>query len=159
MKYVTSILLLVLCLMGGITMRELFLDKPQYAEGEPTSIVKNWLAKQPAAASTPAGTTRKEIPENTTWVEDYLGSGKWQVTQAVLSSGYSESELTFEEWIAQTKGWDANRLKEYASDLSPEDEEAYNEHLRAYDPGHESLNVLEQWYLYEKSGLIEPVVK
>ncbi len=152
MKYVTAILLFVLAAMGAVTMGSVMRDDPKYAGGEPTAIVQDWLVKHGPVA------TSNNTLGRIVWTEDYLGHGKWRVSKAALSSGYSKTELTFEEWIARTKGWDAARLTEYASDLSPEEQEAFQEQLRTYNGGApSSATVIEQWYLYETSGLVQRV--
>jgi len=152
MKYVTAFLLLVLAAMGAVTMGSLLRDDPKYADGEPTAMVRDWLGRQPTVSS--SNVTAGRI----LWTEDYLGHGKWRVSRATVSAGYSKTELTFEEWIAKTKGWDAARLTEYASDLSPEEQEAFQEQLRTYNSGpQQSVSITDQWYLYEASGLIQRV--
>ncbi len=151
MKYVTALLLLVLTAMGAVLMGALLRDDPKYASGEPTVIVQQWLSKQPAAAS--ANVTDGKVD----WTEEYLGHGKWLVSKVALSSEYSKTELTFEEWIAQTKGWDASRLTEYASDLSPEGQEAFQEQLRTYNSGPQPGSTIDKWYLFETSGLVQRV--
>ncbi len=152
MKYVTALLLLVLAVMGAVTMGFLLRDEPQYAGGEPTAIVKAWLSGQPSVPS--SNVTQGKV----VWTEDYLGHGKWRVSKAVMTSGYSKTELTFEEWIAKTKGWDATRLTEYASDLSPEEQETFQEQLRTYSSGPQAASsIIEQWYVYESSGLVQRV--
>ncbi len=160
MKYVTAIFLFVLTILGAVTMGFLIRDNPSYAVGEPTAIVKDWLQKH-GVLSSPILTdeaTGTMIENGTFWTEEYTGNGKWLVSNAVLPSGYSETELTFEEWISRTKGWSATRLKEYADDLSPEQREAYQEQLRTYTAEQpQYIDVLEQWYVYEKSGLVEKV--
>jgi hypothetical protein len=162
MKYLSVLLLLVLTIMGAVTMTFLIRDVPQYAAGEPVAIIKDWLLKR----AVPSSSLPTDIsPENSQedeneimWTEEYLGKGKWLVSNAVIPSGYSESELTFEEWIAKTKGWDANRLKEYADDLSPEARESFQENMRTYTSGQpQSVDLINQWYVYERSGLIEKV--
>jgi hypothetical protein len=153
MKYATAVLLFVLTVMGAVTMGFLIRDVPQYAEGEPIAIVKDWLQKQQILSSTIQTDLTQNPNEDasTIWTEEYQGKGKWLVTSAVLPSGYSESDLTFEEWIARTKGWSASRLAEYADDLSPEKREAFQEQLRTYNSGQlQYLDVVEQWYVYEK---------
>ncbi|OGN89301.1 MAG: hypothetical protein A2Z74_00095 [Chloroflexi bacterium RBG_13_46_9] len=161
MKYVTAIFLFVLTIIGAVTMGFLIRDNPQYAVGEPTAIVKDWLQKQGVLSSsvpTDEAAENTEEESETFWTEEYIGNGKWLVSNAILPSGYSETELTFEEWISRTKGWSATRLQEYADDLSPEQREAYQEQLRTYTSEQSQyVDVLEQWYVYEKSGLIEKV--
>lgn len=159
MKYVTAFLLLVLCIMGAVTMASLIRDTPQYADGEPVAIIKEWLQKYPVPLeSVLTDTEPAEVESETIWTEEYLGKGKWLVSHAVLPSEYSESNLTFEEWIAKTKGWSATRLDEYASDLSPEEQESFREQMRTYNSGQsEYVDVLKQWYVYEKSGLVEQI--
>lgn len=171
MKYVIVLLLFALCIMGAVTMGFLIRDNPQYADGEPIAIVKDWLQRQQLVSSTTAfavGSTDQptiitendlanEDQDKTIWMEEYLGNGKWLVSKATLSSGYSKTDLTFEEWIAKTKGWNVTRLTEYVSDLSPEDQEAFQEHMRTYHPGQQPLNILEKWHIYEKSGLVEKI--
>jgi len=152
MKYVTALLLLALTAMGAVIMGSLLRDDPEYADGEPAAIVQDWLARQPSVPS--SNVTAGKLD----WTEEYLGQGKWLVSKVALSSGYSKTELTFEEWIAKTKGWDATRLAEYASDLSPEDQEAFQEQLRTYNTGPgPSVSIIEQWYLYESSALVQRV--
>ena len=159
MKYVTALLLLVLCFMGVVTMVLLIRDTPQYADGEPIAIIKDRLQKYPTPSeSTPTDTIAVIVESETIWTEEYLGKGKWLVSNAVLPSEYSQSDLTFEEWIAKTKGWSATRLQEYASDLSPEEQESFREQMRTYNSGQsEYMDVLDQWYVYEKSGLVEKI--
>ena len=159
MKYVTALLLLVLCFMGVVTMVLLIRDTPQYADGEPIAIIKDSLQTYPTPSESPPMDTITVVVESETiWTEEYLGKGKWLVSNAVLPSEYSQSDLTFEEWIAKTKGWNAVRLKEYASDLSPEEQESFSEQMRTYNSGQsEYMDVLDQWYVYEKSGLVEKI--
>ena len=171
MKYVTTILIFILCIIGVVATVMMTRDTPQYADGEPTAIVKDWLQKQPPALSSAtqvfgsennntllAGISSENGEQDKIiWTEEYLGSGKWMVSKATLPSEYSETNLTFEEWISKTKGWNASRLKEYESDLSPEARETYQEQLRTYSPGQQLVNIIEKWYIYEKSGLVEKV--
>lgn len=171
MRLATVVLLIIVCILGIATLTMVYQDKPEYADGEPTAIVQDWLRNsQEAAASTSPGTpATEEIPGNTDrkpadedrgeviWKEEYLGEGKWLVSKAALPSDYSETELTFNEWISQTKGWDVTRLQEYSSDLSPEDQEAFQEHLRTYNPGQQAVDILEEWHVYEHTGLVEEV--
>ncbi len=153
MKYVTAFLMLVLVTMGAVIMGSLLRDDPAYAKGEPTAMVRQWLAKQSLSLS--SNVTEDKI----VWTEDYLGHGKWMVSKATVSADYSRTELTFEEWLARTKGWDAARLAEYASDLSPEDQEAFQEQMRTYSSAapQQSVSMKDQWYFYETSGLVQHI--
>jgi len=168
MKFAVPIMLFVACILGIVALVVVTYDNPEYADGEPTAIVQDWLRKnQEVSSSTTPVTAPAEItlggikiePANedrgeVIWMEEYLGKGKWLVSKAELPSTYSETELTFDEWIAQTRGWDANRLQEYASDLSPEDREAFQEELRTYNPGQLPVDIFNEWYIYEHTGLV-----
>lgn len=145
--------------MGVVSMVLLLRDTPQYADGEPIAIIKEKLQTSPTPLeSAPTDTVKVVEESDTIWTEEYLGKGKWLVSNAVLPSEYSRSDLTFEEWIAKTKGWSATRLQEYASDLSPEEQESFREQMRTYNSGQSKyMDVLDQWYVYEKSGLIEKI--
>ncbi len=164
MKYVTAFLMVVLCVMGSVALVLFTRDNPQYADGEPTAIVKDWLAKQPKdvlpatdGASVAPGTdgVAPANEEQPVWTEEYAGNGKWTVSKASIRTDYSKTDMTFEEWIVKTKGWDANRLTEYASDLSPEDQKVLQENLRTYNSGQPDIEIKQTWYVYEKSGLVE----
>lgn len=159
MKYITALLLLVVCIIGAVTLAFIIRDTPQYADGEPIAVIKDWVEKQPGLSSSVLTNTAKaDIESKTMWTEEYLGKGKWLVSNAVLPAEYSRSDLTFEEWIAKTRGWSAARLTEYASDLSPEEQESFQEQIRTYNSGQaQYMDVLEQWYVYEKSGLVEKI--
>ncbi len=169
MKLASTVMLFVLCIFFGIgALVMITRDNPQYAAGEPIAIVKDWLGKHQAfSSSSPVmpskenttGGTKKPAEDmaEVAWTEEYLGHGKWLVSKVELPSNYSETDLNFEEWIAKTRGWDADRLKEYASDLSPEEQEAFQEELRTYDPGQQPVDITDEWYVYEHSGLVEEV--
>jgi len=163
LKYVTAFLLFALCVIGALALILITRDNPQYAAGEPVAIVKDWSQKQQAMLTSDTSFVNSEyngteVAENSAiWTEDYLGHGKWLVSRATLTSGYSKTEMTFEEWLATTKGWNSSRLAEYASDLSPEQQETFQEHLRTYAPGQQFADTLEKWHLYEESGLVEKI--
>jgi hypothetical protein len=164
MKYVTAFLLVVICAIGLVALVLLTRDKPQYADGEATAIVKDGLHKQNTALAAPAGTDSPagiislidEAQPQSVWMEEYKGRGKWLVSKADLPES-GDSNLTFEEWIAKTKGWDEKRLAEYASDLSPEEQHTFQAQLRTYSSGQQDMDVIDKWYVYENSGLIEEV--
>ncbi len=166
MKYITAILLIVLCLIGALALLLVTRDRPQYASGEPIAMVKDWLNKQPK--STPSMTSyvnaaltvniaAGEDQDESIWTEEYIGHGKWLVSKANIQANFSKTEMTFEEWNARTQGWDANRFTEYAGDLSPEDQQQFQAELRSYNSGQQDFTVTDEWYIYEKSGLIEAV--
>lgn len=159
MKYVTAFLLFAICVIGIFAIAIFMQDKPTYAEGEPAALVKEWLKTQPEASGTIVTAGYTDVDENSdVWLEKYLGDGKWIVSKADLPSDFSKSDMTFEEWIAKTKGWDAARLTEYASDLSPEEQESFQEELRMYNSGQSTVDVIDQWYVYENTGLVEAVI-
>jgi hypothetical protein len=164
MKYITAFLLVVLCVIGAIALILFTRDNPQYADGEPTAIVKDWLSKQPAGLATPVSintvsgviSASDEGQVQAIWMEEYLGHGKWQVSRANIPDTNGQT-MTFEEWISRTRGWDENRLNEYASDLSLEEQHTFQEQIRTYSSGQQGLDILDEWYLYEKSGLVDEV--
>jgi hypothetical protein len=165
MKYITVVLLIILCMIGVVALVLINRDKSQYADGEPTAILKNWLERQPIntlAISVNASTSLdidKVIVDDqgqAIWTEEYLGNGKWLVSKANLPASNNEN-LTFEEWIAKIRGWDENRLNEYESDLSPEDQYTFQAQLRTYNSGQQDSDAIEKWHIYEKSGLVEKV--
>jgi hypothetical protein len=163
MKYITAFLLFVLCVIGIGALVLATRDNPEYSSGEPIAMVKDWLSKQQQSAlSAPTGIDAapeissfiNDDPEQAIWTEEYLGHGKWRVSKAIAFTSGSQ-DMTFEEMIARTKGWNETRLAEYVSDLSPEDQIAFQAQVRTYTSGQPYLDVLEEWYVYEKSGLIE----
>lgn len=171
MKLAGVLLLFALCILVVIALVLITHDNPEYADGEPIAIVQDWLrnnqetSSSMSLAATPTEETlggikpepADEDPGEVIWMEDYLGDGKWLVSKAELDSTYNETELTFDEWIAKTKGWDANRFKEYKSDLSPEDREAFEEEYRTYNPEQLPVDIVDKWYVYEHTGLVEEI--
>ncbi|HEX2975889.1 MAG TPA: hypothetical protein VHO68_08120, partial [Bacteroidales bacterium] len=93
-------MLVVLCLIGAIALILFTRDNPQYADGEPTAIIKDWLSKQPPITLsaldkiTASASILDEDQGPTIWMEEYLGSGKWLVERANLPSSNNEN-LTF----------------------------------------------------------------
>ncbi len=95
MKFAVPVMLFVACILGIVALVVVTYDNPEYADGEPTAIVQDWLRKNQETSSSTAPVTApaeetsggtKAEPENEDqsevfWMEEYIwvtGSGGYQ---------------------------------------------------------------------------------
>jgi hypothetical protein len=147
-----KILATAILILGIIALVVFTRDNPASADGEPTIVVKNWVAKTlPSGENTTIpGTLLEE-----TWNEDYLGSGKWVVSRHRTYEPRIESFRDIEEWINRWRQMDVNKLREYTNDMPPEDLVTFQEGLWTTDSSDDLYQRRrDSWYFYEKSGQI-----
>jgi hypothetical protein len=150
---VNKLLLSAILILGIIALVVFTRDNPTSSDGEPTVIVKSWLAKvSPSGENT---TTAGGLLLEETWNEDYLGSGKWVVSRIRTYEPQIDSLEDLAKWFDRWRQLDVNKLREYTYDLPPEDLATFQEGLWTTDSSDDIYDRLrESWYLYEKSGLI-----
>jgi hypothetical protein len=152
-EMINKLLSSALLILGIIALVIFTRDNPVYSEGEPTVLVKSWLAKVSSSADNITAAEGLRFEE--TWEEDYMGSGKWVVSRTRTYEPQFDSLEDLEKWFDRWREMGVVKLREYSADLPPEDLSTFQEGLWTTDQSDDLYQSdLDSWYLYEKSGLI-----